>query len=397
MRRIDCRKNMNKVSKSFTLGFVLTMICLLPLSAQTATAAPADSKTAAATPAPTAQAPDDMTKKISDLVHNGKYAEAQQLTTGLLVAYPDDQRLIKAKALLDRLLAPGGSANAVPDGSQPRYNEASAQPVDGAKAQPLTGMDRVDYSALIVLARQAQQETDLEQQKASLKQFMDQSDVFLQKHPDQLLLWQLRAASAISLNEPMAGYEAGQKLLTLGAADSNDPNLQVLLGQLKNKGWLDRRGAEEAQHLAQAREVAERFRGVWYWWVAVMAPKSEASMKAGITEAEIAKRGFLPLGWFLADSHAGRDTEFEIGSDGTITVRTRTSYAACEGNVYGVPQGPLFTNVRWEVRPLGGSPRQIWSNSGPDGTWFAFSCNRPLSATIDNNVRYNMLYWSRNK
>jgi len=35
----------------------------------------------------------------------------------------------------------------------------------------------------------------------------------LQKHPDQILLWQLRAASAITLNEPMAGYQAGEKLI----------------------------------------------------------------------------------------------------------------------------------------------------------------------------------------
>jgi len=61
------------------------------------------------------------------------------------------------------------------------------------------------------------------------------------------LLWQLRAASAISLDDPMAGYEAGQTLLGAGAADSDDPNLQRLLGQLKNKGWLDKQGAEEAK------------------------------------------------------------------------------------------------------------------------------------------------------
>lgn len=54
------------------------------------------------------QASDDMTKKITELVHAGKYAEAQQLTTGLRVAYPDDQRLIKAKGLIEKLLAASG-------------------------------------------------------------------------------------------------------------------------------------------------------------------------------------------------------------------------------------------------------------------------------------------------
>src|SRR5258708_11447105 len=98
-------------------------------------------------------------------------------------------------------------------------------------------MDKVDYNALIELARQAQQTTDLEQQTTLLKQFMKDSDSFLQQHPNEMLLWQLRAASAISLNDPIAGYVAGQKLLATGAADSNEPNLQRLLAQLKNQGW----------------------------------------------------------------------------------------------------------------------------------------------------------------
>jgi hypothetical protein len=62
-----------------------------------------------------------------------------------------------------------------------------------------------------------------------------------------MLLWQLRAASAISLNEPIEGYEAGQKLIAKGAADSIDPSLQRLLAQLKNKGWLDKEVAEKAK------------------------------------------------------------------------------------------------------------------------------------------------------
>jgi hypothetical protein len=43
----------------------------------------------------------------------------------------------------------------------------------------------------------------------------------------------------------MAGYDAGQKLLAAGAADRSDLNLQQLLAQLKNKGWLDRQTAEK--------------------------------------------------------------------------------------------------------------------------------------------------------
>jgi len=226
--------------KFFMIIFVLVLGVLSPLYAQTDAAA----ANSAAAPV---QAPDDMTRKITDLVNARKYAEAQRLTTGLLVAYPDDQRLIKAQALIEKLLTPGSSANA----------ESESQPAQPAanNGEEFTGMDKIDYNALIELAREAQQATDLTEQSKLLKQFMDQSSSFLEKHPDQILLWQLRAASAISLNQPMAGYTAGEKLIEAGAANSNDANLQRLLGQLRNKGWLERQKAEELQQsVDKARE-----------------------------------------------------------------------------------------------------------------------------------------------
>ena len=246
---------MRKMSKSLIFALFVGLICFPPLHAQpphkkpanpdpAPTQAPADSSLPA-DPAPAGQAPDAVTNKITDLVHDGKYAEAQHLTTGLLLAYPDDQRLIKARALLEKLLAPGGAANAAPGRNQPTDNAAPAQSAANANAEQLSGRERLDYDALIELVRQAQQTADMEEQKSSLKQFMDESRLFLQKHPDQMLLWQLRAASAISLNDPMAGYEAGQRLLAAGAADSNDPSLRQLLAQLKNKGWLDKQKVED--------------------------------------------------------------------------------------------------------------------------------------------------------
>jgi len=173
-----------------------------------------------------------MTNKIADLVHSGQYAQAKQLTTGLMIAYPNDQRLVKANALIDQLMAAPVKA---------------APTVAPNPADQLSGMDKIDYSALIDLAKQAQETSDLEEQSKLLNQLMDQSKSFLARHPEQMLIWQLRVAAAISLNQPMAGYEAGQKLIASGAADGNDAGVQSLLGQLKNKGWLDLRSAQIAQ------------------------------------------------------------------------------------------------------------------------------------------------------
>lgn len=239
--------------------FIVRALCFaLVFTAALLAQTPSATPPAAATPA---QAPDDMTRKITELVHAGRYVEAQQLTTGLLVAYPNDERLIKAKALIDQLLAASPVPNATP---QP----ATAAPSITAEGDELTGMDRVDYNALVELAREAQQTTDPTEQNKLLTQFMSQSQVFLQKHPKQLLLWQLRAACAIAFNQPLDGYEAGQKLLAVGGADSNDPSLQRILGQLRNKGWLNLEEARSLQVAAdnerrQKQEADERLRNTF--------------------------------------------------------------------------------------------------------------------------------------
>jgi hypothetical protein len=232
-------------------GLILVLTYLVPLHSQIQTTAP-EATTATVGPAQTNGAPDEATKKIADLVHAGKYAEAQTLTSGLLIAYPGDQRLIKAKALIDELLAPGSSISAAPFASQPTQSAVNAN------AEPLTGMDRVDYNALIALARQAKQTTDLDEQTRLLKQFMDQSSAFLQNYPEQMLLWQLRAQVAMSMNDPAAGYEAGARILARGGAESNDPALQQLLGRLKNRGWLNQQEAEsQARSIDDARRAEE--------------------------------------------------------------------------------------------------------------------------------------------
>src|ERR1700723_1609534 len=243
---------MGTLRRSFILGLLFCLTCLSLLQAQTGNKGGSDSNAPAASPTSTGHPPDDPPRKLTELVHAGKYTEAQQLTTGLLVAYPNDQRLIKAKELIEKLLATASQAA-----------QGSSQPVASSDAVQLTGMDKVNYSALIVLARQAKQTTDRSEQTKLLQQFMDQSGVFLQKHPDQMLLWQLRAASAISLDDITAGYEAGQKLLAMGTADSNDSNLQQLLVQLKNKGWLDKDAAEKAQKHAEEKRMYGWASGTW--------------------------------------------------------------------------------------------------------------------------------------
>jgi hypothetical protein len=240
--------------KSFVFVLILILSAVSLPAQQLTNVSAADTNSVAANSIPAGQAPDDVIKKLSNLVHDGKYAEAQQLASGLLLAYPDDQRLIKAKTLLDKLIAASND-------SQP--TNSVAQPAASGTSEQLTGMDKVEYNSLIEMAKEAQQNTDLDQQKASLKQFMDESSIFLQKYPDQMLLWQIRAASALILDDSSAGYEAGQKLLTGGAADSNDPNFQQLISKLKIKGWLDKQNVEAEQKQKDKKNKFGWLLGTW--------------------------------------------------------------------------------------------------------------------------------------
>src|ERR1035437_2994958 len=152
------RCNATAAISGLFLGMFMLPHLAAQVSANPASTTASTNNSAPVTPATsTAQAPDEATRKISDLVHTGKYDEAQKLTEGLLIAYPNDQRLIKAKELIDRLRSAAGPANAPSSNNHPASNAAPVQAATNTNADQLTGMDKVDYNALIELARQAQQ------------------------------------------------------------------------------------------------------------------------------------------------------------------------------------------------------------------------------------------------
>jgi len=65
------------------------------------------------------------------------------------------------------------------------------------ECRALTGMDKVDYNALIQLARQARQTTDLDAQKKLLKQFNGSEYRFLAEASGAASDLAMRVASAI--------------------------------------------------------------------------------------------------------------------------------------------------------------------------------------------------------
>jgi len=323
---------LNKVAESFIRGASVALICIVSLHAQTGTTAPAGTTAVTA-----AQAPERMTTKITELVHAGRYAEAKQLTTGLLVAYPDDQRLIKAKELLEKLLAPTAAATA-PSGDQRSNTVLPAQPAANKTESHLTGMDKVDYDSLIELGREAQQTTDLEEQKKLLQQFMEKSSPFLQKHPDEMLLWQLRAAGAISLDDSLAGYEAGQRLLAAGAADNGDPNVGRLLAQLNLKGWMDEQFLEK--HRATLAAEAQRRRS------ATEAILTEAAAQTDYKNHGPNIGGFTSEGFVVTDDKGNVHT-FRYSEIRTFHVIQKTKDSYCYVVLRGDPPAKFPFPWHW--------------------------------------------------
>jgi len=117
-------------------------------------------------------------------------------------------------------------------------------------------MDKVEYNTLIELAREAQQGTGLEQQRASLNQFMDKRPfVLAEASGPRYFSGSFARHRPISLNDPMAAYEAGQKLIATGAADSNDPNMQRLFSgnSIARAGSIStKRGCRKASEMRMA-------------------------------------------------------------------------------------------------------------------------------------------------
>ncbi len=219
------------------------------LNAQTPTTPAASGPPSAAKAEKT---PPELTKRLTELLQAGKIADARLFVEGLMVVYPNDERLTKAATMMDNIGSPA-----------PEDAKSAPSPAAPTGEASLTGMENVEYNSLIELAKEAQQTNDTANQRKLLRQFMDDSSKFLGKRPEMMLLWQLRAVSALSLDEPRAGYEAGQKLLAAGAAESRDEKIQALMIQLRSKGWLDRSEVDHQQQGANLRNEFDWIVGTW--------------------------------------------------------------------------------------------------------------------------------------
>jgi hypothetical protein len=140
---------------------------------------------------------------------------------------------------------------------------------------------------------------------------------------------------------------------------------------------------------AQAQRLVESFRGVWYGRNCYVGSYTAESANRGCNENEA-----HGTNWSVFRSENGpMPLSFEFPGDGTVKLNSFTAWAGC-GDVFGIPQGPSFKDIRWEERPKGGQPRQVYVGIADDGSALKISCGRPLSdASPDNAYRY--VIWGR--
>ncbi|MDZ4816192.1 MAG: formylglycine-generating enzyme family protein [Verrucomicrobiota bacterium] len=98
---------------------------------------------------------------------------------------------------------------------------------------------RLEWDTLELINQKAQDTHDLPERAALLNEFIERSTPFAKEHPQNLNIWMMRAEAALELSKPNTGWEAGQKLKSLGAMKSEDRRVRKVMALLNYKGWLN--------------------------------------------------------------------------------------------------------------------------------------------------------------
>jgi hypothetical protein len=107
-----------------------------------------------------------------------------------------------------------------------------------AAGNPLTVEARRLRDVLVLVLENADKAANQEERKKLLLEFMQKSERFLGKNPNQTNIWLLRAAAATELCMPKAAWQAGRRLLAFGADDTNDTKVRKIMATLDRRGWL---------------------------------------------------------------------------------------------------------------------------------------------------------------
>lgn len=107
-----------------------------------------------------------------------------------------------------------------------------------SSAPVLSDGDRLELATLQRMTQAAPSQTSPAAIKAALAEVLKRSAGFVEKHPDHLPTWHLRARLALELNQRKAGAQAGKKLKEFGALTSADAKILATMAELNARDWL---------------------------------------------------------------------------------------------------------------------------------------------------------------
>jgi len=160
--------------------------------------------------------------------------EAYALATLVLQRQGD---VTQAKSLLEKALA------VAPESKRAQLRQIGesldkATPNKEAAANKLSRDAIRKQNVLLLIIEDADAAKTANERNRFLNEYLEKSEPFLASNPTAEKVWLLRAAAALELSKTKIGWEAGRKLLSLGANESDDPNTQKVLAKLDRKGWL---------------------------------------------------------------------------------------------------------------------------------------------------------------
>ncbi len=167
------------------------------------------------------------------------------------------------------------------------------------------------------------------------------------------------------------------------------------------KSVMERIGSLEyaAEKLAKNTDSAaaiNKLEGTWYARFCGVGSGNE-KFNGGCNDADC-----YGTSWNQLSPNPGQPwpITFSFLADGTVKLDEYAAWAlngsAVQGDIYGVPNGPLLKDIRWEVRAKDGRVKQIYANLAEDTSYLTLSGDRPLAPSEYNKaVKYHYVFYSR--
>ena len=165
----------------------------------------------------------------------------------------------------------------------------------------------------------------------------------------------------------LSGAMRNLKLYLLASPGATDvKEVKDLIYELEfrqEKADKERQKKEEASaRLEQAERLLQLLSGEWNG--ITCKNNHEAFWKGDFSGlgCNLTEKGELK--WYTLNVDSGPiKFFFKFPGDGTVKLESYESWAECKGTVYGIVQGTSLSDIRWEVRPETGTPKQVYSKS----------------------------------